>query len=74
MAGMKLLDVIEETDPLMIKLVFTGYHTPESEKMSKERGADGYITKPVSIEDLLTRIDELLFKKEEETNNREEKI
>ncbi len=72
MTGIGILDVINEVDPRMIKLIMTGFPTPQSKERSEISGADGFITKPFDMEDLLTKIEELLEEQCGETRNDEE--
>lgn len=72
MTGIGILDVVNEVNPRMIKLIMTGYPTPESKERSDSGGADGYITKPFDMEDLLTKIEELLMEQCEEIRSGEE--
>jgi CheY-like chemotaxis protein len=41
-------------------LAVTGYDTPENARMIMEAGADGYLTKPLEVRDLLRKVAELL--------------
>lgn len=72
MTGIGILDVVNEVNPRMIKLIMTGYPTPESKERSDSGGADGFITKPFDMEDLLTKIEDLLMEQCEEIRSGEE--
>lgn len=72
MTGIGILDVVQEVNPRMIKIFMTGYPTPEIKERSEIGGADGYVSKPFDMEDLLDRIEELLFKQQEEMSKNEE--
>jgi two-component system response regulator HydG len=65
MQGTELLPAMKETTPKMIKIVITGYASPENEEEAFKKGADHYIAKPVRIDDLLKTIKEHLKKQEE---------
>jgi DNA-binding NtrC family response regulator len=60
MQGTELLPAMKETTPKMIKIVITGYPSPENEEEAFKKGADHYIAKPVRIDDLLKTIKEHL--------------
>jgi len=74
MEGTELLTRIRETTPKMVKIMITGYPSLESAKDSLNKGADGYIIKPVDITELLNMIRDRLSKQEEAKKYSEEKV
>jgi DNA-binding NtrC family response regulator len=58
--GTKLLAAINETSPKMVKIMVTGYPSMRSAIEAVNKGADGYILKPIKIENLLNIIKEHL--------------
>lgn len=64
MDGIELLDVIDEELPGMIKIIVTGFPTLQNAIEAVNRGADGYILKPVKIETLLEMIEVHLSRQE----------
>jgi len=70
MQGTELLPTMKETTPKMIKIVITGYSTPENQKEAFKKGADDYLIKPIRIDDFLKTIKEHL-QLQEDTVKRE---
>ena len=66
MEGTKLLTAMRETTPRMIKILLTGYPSAENMAEAAEGHADGYIVKPVGIDDLLKTVKEHLRKQDED--------
>jgi DNA-binding NtrC family response regulator len=64
MEGTKLLAAINETSPKMVKIMVTGYPSMRSAIEAVNKGADGYILKPIKIENLLNTIKEHLQKQQ----------
>lgn len=62
--GTELLTATGETTPRTIKIILTGYPSLQNAVEAVNRGADGYLIKPVQIEDLLKTIGEHLRKQE----------
>jgi diguanylate cyclase (GGDEF)-like protein/putative nucleotidyltransferase with HDIG domain len=58
--GLKILDMIRETDRLVLPIVLTGYATKESAVASLRRGAFEFIEKPILREELLAVVDRAL--------------
>jgi CheY-like chemotaxis protein len=56
MDGFSFLGQIMEHYPEIPVIITTGYSTPEMEKMAREGGAVGYISKPFMLEDLARKI------------------
>lgn len=65
MEGTKLLTAMRETTPRMTKVILTGYPSAENRTDAAEGHADGYIIKPVRIDDLLKTVKEHLRKQDE---------
>jgi DNA-binding NtrC family response regulator len=74
MDGMELLTKMRETVPEMVKIIITGYPSQENAIEAVNRGADGYIVKPYTTEDLLRKIKEQLQKQREAKKYSEEKV
>jgi two-component system chemotaxis response regulator CheB len=70
MEGTKLLTAMRETTPRMIKVILTGYPSAENRAEAAKRHADGYIVKPVRIDDLLKTVKECLRKQDEARDQR----
>ena len=54
--GVDLLKQIEDTDPKMRKIIFTGYPSLENVQEAMTLGAHAYLTKPVESEKILTTV------------------
>lgn len=65
MDGIELLTAMRETVPRMVKIIITGYPSMENAIAAVNRGANGYIVKPYTMEDLLRKIKEQLQKQQE---------
>ena len=74
MDGIELLTKMRETVPKMVKIIITGYPSLENAIEAVNRGADGYIVKPYTMEDLLRKIKEHLQKQREAKKYSEEKV
>jgi len=74
MDGIELLTAMRETVPKMSKIIITGYPSLENAIEAVNRGADGYIVKPYTMEDLLRKIKEQLQKQQEARKFSEEKV
>jgi DNA-binding NtrC family response regulator len=58
----------------MIKIIVTGYPSVQNAVEAVNRGADGFVTKPVNVENLLSNIKEHLKKQEESRHYDEERM
>jgi len=67
MNGTKVLEILHEEFPEMIKIMITGYPSLENAVASLKRGADAYLMKPVNPSSLLKVMNEKLS---ERSNNR----
>lgn len=75
MEGTKLLTAMKETFPPMVKIILTGFPTMQNAIEAVNKGADGYVTKPIDdIDALLGKIREHLKKQEEQKKFSEEKV
>ena len=74
MDGTRLLTEMRETVPHLIKIIITGYPSLENAIEAANRGADAYMTKPYTMEDLLRTIKEHLKKQEEARRYSERKV
>jgi len=74
MDGIELLTAMKQTTPKMVKIIVTGYATLENAIDAVNKGADGYIVKPVMMEQLLSTVEEHLKKRQEAKRYSEEKV
>ena len=74
MDGIELLTSMREAVPKTVKIIITGYPSQENAIEAVNRGADGYIVKPYSMEELLRKIKEQLQKQKEAKKYSEEKV
>jgi len=74
MDGIELLTKMRETVPKMVKIIITGYPSLENSIEAVNRGADGYVVKPYTMEGLLLKIKEQLQKQQEAGKYSEEKV
>ena len=72
--GTDLLASFQEKSPLMKKIIVTGFPSLQNAIKAVNIGADGYILKPVKIEQLLKVIEEQLSKQREEDEFNEDKV
>jgi DNA-binding NtrC family response regulator len=74
MEGTKLLTAMKETTPKMVKIMVTGYPTLHNAIDAVNKGADGYVLKPVNMDDLLSTIKEHLKKQQQDKKYSEQKV
>ena len=74
MEGTELLKAMKETTPKMIKIIVTGYPSLQNATEALNKGADGYIIKPMDIPKLLATVKEHLQKQEEDGTYDERKF
>jgi len=74
MDGIELLTEMRETVPKMVKIIITGYPSLENAIKAVNRGADGYVAKPYTMENLLHEIKERLRKQQEAKKYSEKKV
>jgi DNA-binding NtrC family response regulator len=71
MDGTKLLTQLHESMPGMVKIMVTGYPTLNNAVEAVNLGANGYIIKPVKVEELLRVVEEKLKERDEEAEKYE---
>jgi DNA-binding NtrC family response regulator len=64
MEGTGLITTTKERTPRTVKIMLTGYPTLQNAVEAVNRGADGYMIKPVQTEDLLKMVEEHLRRQE----------
>ncbi len=69
MDGVKLIGFIEDTKPVIRKLIITGYPSIETAQEAIRYGVHEYIVKPFSPEQLLELIEKQLDEREKELKN-----
>lgn len=75
MEGTELLTKMRETTPRMVKIIVTGYPSLQNAIEAVNRGADGYVTKPIlNIGEFTNMIKEHLEKQEEAKKYSEERV
>jgi len=74
MDGVQLLTAMKETDSKMVKIIITGYPSLQNAVEAVNKGADGYIVKPVKMDELLTMIEGHLKKQRESRKYTEKKV
>ena len=74
MEGTKLLTMIKDTTPRMVKIILTGYPALQNAIEAVNKRADGYITKPINLAKLRKVIKEHLKKQAEDSKFDEQKI
>ncbi len=74
MEGTELLAKMNETIPKMVKIILTGYPSLKNAIEAVNKGADGYIIKPVSPDKLHSIIQKHLKRQEESRRYTEEKV
>lgn len=65
---------MKDTIPKMIKMIMTGYPTLENAIEAVNRGADGYIIKPINMDEPPRKIEEHLERRGRERKYSEEKV
>ena len=74
MEGTKLLTLMHNNLPKMMKIMITGYPSQENAVEALNRGADAYVIKPVKPEELLTLIEEKLKEQSQTEKMTEEEV
>jgi len=74
MDGVQLLTALKETTPKMVKIIITGYPSLQNAVEAVNKGADGYIVKPIKMGELLAMIKEHLKKQREAGKYTEQKV
>jgi DNA-binding NtrC family response regulator len=74
MDGVTLLTSMIDTTPKMVKIIITGYPSLDNAIEAVNKGADGYIVKPFTMQQLLDKIKEYLRKQQESKKYSQEKV
>jgi DNA-binding response OmpR family regulator len=74
MDGVQLLTMLKETTPKMVKIIITGYPSLQNAVEAVNKGADGYIVKPIKMGELLAMMKEHLQKQKEAGKYTEQKV
>jgi DNA-binding response OmpR family regulator len=74
MDGVQLLTALKETTPKMVMIIITGYPSLQNAVEAVNKGADGYIVKPIKMGELLAMIKEHLKKQQEAGKYTEQKV
>ena len=61
--GTDLLAILKEKQPKMVKIIITGHPSIENAAKSVNEKADGYITKPFNVQELMGMIKKLIEEK-----------
>lgn len=72
--GTKLLNLLHETTPKMVKIIVTGHPDITNSIEALNYGADAYLVKPVHLEDLIELIETKLDEQKEAEDMTEAKI
>ena len=72
--GTKLLTLMHNNLPKMMKIMITGYPSQENAVEALNLGADAYVIKPVKPEELLTLIEEKLKEQSQTEKMTEEEV
>ncbi len=65
MDGTKLLTSMKETTPEMIKIILTGYPALQNAIDAVNKGAHGYLVKPIKMDELVRTVEQQLKKQSE---------
>ena len=74
MEGTKLLTSMKQTIPEMIKIILTGYPALQNAIDAVNKGAHGYLVKPIKMDELLRTVEEHLKKQSEMKQYSQEKV
>lgn len=74
MEGIEILESFNKKQPNMVKLIITGYPSLDNAIEAVNKNADGYILKPVNMEELLIMIKKLLEEQRKKMKYDEEKV
>ena len=72
--GTELLTAMKDTIPRMVKIILTGYPALPNAVTALNKGADGYLTKPVKMDELIKTIKEHLVKQARQNEFDEDKV
>jgi len=74
MEGTKLLTAMKETTPKMVKIIVTGYPSLQNAIEAVNKGADGYIVKPIKMDEFLSTVEGHLKKQQGAIKYSEQKV
>jgi DNA-binding NtrC family response regulator len=74
MEGTKLLEQLVDTTPKMKKIIVTGYPSLDNSVESLNKGADGYIMKPVDTATLISMVEKHLNERRQDELYAEGKV
>lgn len=74
MEGTDLIDLLREAAPKMRMIIVTGFPSLQNAINAVNKGADGYLLKPVDMDKLLKTIEEQLRKQREDEKYSEKKV
>ena len=74
MEGTKLLTSMKQTTPEMIKIILTGYPALQNAIDAVNKGAHGYLVKPINMDELLQTVEQHLKKQSEMKQYSQEKV
>jgi DNA-binding NtrC family response regulator len=74
MEGTKLLTLMAEGTPKMVKIIVTGYPSLQNAIEAVNKNADAYILKPFNVDNVLNTIQEYLNKQQQSKKYSEEKV
>jgi two-component system response regulator GlrR len=74
MDGVDLLTGLKDSVPKMIKIIVTGYPSLENAVKAVNRGADGYLVKPLDMDKVLYMVREKLEKQRESEEYSEHRV
>ena len=72
--GTELLKVLAKVAPTMKRMIVTGFPTLQNAIKAVNQGADMYVLKPVRMEDLFRKVEELLESHRDEAEYGEKKV
>jgi two-component system response regulator PilR (NtrC family) len=74
MEGTKLLSLLKETSPRMVKIIMTGFPSVDNAIDAITNRVDSYLTKPINPENILKTVREQLSKQETEKEFTEDNV
>ena len=74
MEGTRLLTAMKETTPEMRKIILTGYPALQNSIEAVNKGAHGYLVKPLNMDDLIRTVEENLEKQREVKEYGQQKV
>ena len=72
--GTQLLTAMKDTTPKMVRIIITGYPSLDNAVEAVNKGADGYVIKPIDINKLLDTVKKHLKQQDESRKYSEEKV